>query len=75
MNTEFYDCEDGRCLEEMEGQNSTWPLMNCREGHQGLVCAECLEGWTIQGEFCAECPANSAFTEWPKVCARRRPPP
>ena len=60
---EFWDCEEGFCLEEEEVTNVT----NCREGHTGLVCGECLEGWTIQGEFCGLCPPDSAFTQWPRA--------
>jgi len=36
-------------------------------GHTGLVCSECISGWTIQGEFCAACPPKSAFTKWPRI--------
>ena len=64
-SSEFFECEDGFCLADEAGANLTYT--QCREGHQGIVCGECVDGWTIQGEFCAACPANSAFSEWPKA--------
>ncbi|KAK3280126.1 hypothetical protein CYMTET_12021 [Cymbomonas tetramitiformis] len=34
----------------------------CRLGHEGLLCASCLEGYAMQGMLCEECTAGlSAF--------------
>jgi len=40
---------------------------NCRLGHAGVVCGECVETWTLQGQFCAPCPANSALSSIPRA--------
>lgn len=36
--------------------------LECREGHTGLLCAECKDGYAMQGGLCAKCwdPALSA---------------
>ena len=56
----FYDCDDGMCLAEEVG---VWP--NCREGHTGLVCAECIPDWRIVDGFCASCEGQHSLAAWP----------
>ena len=47
------------------GTNGAPPASNCNEGHGGILCSECQEGWVVQETRCRQCPANSAFQEWP----------
>jgi predicted outer membrane repeat protein len=56
----FYDCDDGMCLAEKLG---VWP--NCREGHTGLVCAECIPEWRIVEGFCESCVNQESLARWP----------
>ena len=56
----FYDCDDGVCLAEEFG---VWP--NCREGHTGLVCAECIPDWRIVDGFCQSCEGQESLAAWP----------
>jgi hypothetical protein len=79
---EFYDCEKGWCLAEESAplSNSSRRLLgdiseiggldaasnNCRVGHTGNVCGECIEGWTLMSGHCAPCPPHSSFNEWPQ---------
>ena len=72
VTTAFYDCLDGFCLAETPAPATQRRLLgagdsNCRTGHTGIVCGACLTGWALQGQFCAPCPANSAFADWPRA--------
>jgi hypothetical protein len=63
--TTFYQCEDELCLAmEPEGEPAE---SNCREGHNGLLCAVCADGYTQQGQFCEACAPGSNFDELPAV--------
>lgn len=53
--TRFYECEEGLCEKQRVGEET-----NCREGHRGLLCSECIENWMLQGEVCKPCDRNSA---------------
>jgi hypothetical protein len=68
----FFDCEDGWCIAEQalpasaERRLLEEEMGNCRAGHSGVVCGECIEGWTLQSQFCAPCPVNSALSSIPR---------
>lgn len=71
----FYACEDGYCLAEEPSSSTTARRLlqaesnvsasNCHLGHTGIVCSVCLDGYTVQGEFCEKCPDKSAMSDWP----------
>jgi hypothetical protein len=61
--TKFYQCEDELCLAmETDGEPAA---SNCREGHTGLLCTACMDGFTQQGQFCEACAPGSNFQEQP----------
>ena len=62
--TTFYDCQAGMCLAEQAGG---YP--NCREGHTGLLCGECIPDWRIVDGFCESCTGQESVASWP--AARR----
>jgi predicted outer membrane repeat protein len=62
--TAFYDCRGDMCPPEQVGE---YP--NCRKGHTGLVCAECIPGWRVVDGFCESCDGQESVASWP--AARR----
>jgi len=54
----FYKCKPGFCLEET-GNEST----PCREGHEGVKCGSCSDGYSVQGRFCESCPDTLPMRE------------
>ena len=46
------------CLrpESCLGGNSTDPVGQCEIGYQGILCSECMTGYSKAGLECSECP-------------------
>jgi hypothetical protein len=62
-DTHFYPCEEGHC--EAQTVDDVGAEDNCREGHRGVTCGVCVEGYTKMGNLCSPCKPHAAFAMWP----------
>jgi hypothetical protein len=75
----FLKCREGYCLTEAadggaDGATATTARRrlaqaapaagHCADGHAGVLCAVCQEGYTMQGGFCQPCQATDAWDAW-----------
>ena len=74
-DTIFLKCRGGFCLAEeppsalppsrrLLDNSSVSAFGNCAEGHQGVLCAQCRDGYTMQGGACKVCAASDAWVSW-----------
>ena len=40
---------------------------HCLEGHSGVLCAVCQDGYTLQGGFCQPCRDEDAWRSWSRA--------
>lgn len=73
--TTFLKCRGGFCVAEAPPEASLAAVPsrrrralegvgNCAEGHEGVLCAQCVTGWSMQGGQCVSCPASATWTAW-----------
>eukprot|EP00347_Sterkiella_histriomuscorum_P007237 403349735 len=60
VTSNFIQCSyPPACLGMIPPRNN--PRGTCEEGYQGILCTDCSQGYSRQGDFkCAECPAQGA---------------
>jgi len=79
-DTVFFKCREGYCLAEnssaanssaarrrlhqASSNNSSYVGGHCAEGHGGVLCAVCQEGYSMQGGFCKACDAKDSWSSW-----------
>lgn len=59
----FYQCLPELCLEETQEMVAAG-ADNCREGHTGVLCGVCLDGFVYQGETCEPCRPGMSVDTW-----------
>ena len=52
----------GRHLRQLSGAAS-----HCADGHSGVLCAVCLDGYTMQGGFCKPCHVGDDWASWSRA--------
>lgn len=62
--TRFYECEADRCVAQTADVANE---ENCIEGHTGITCGVCKDGYSLQGMKCLPCKPQDAFNNWPKA--------
>ena len=76
----FLKCREGYCLPEgaatTDGaavtrrrlrQDGSGDAGHCADGHGGTLCAICLDGYTMQGGFCAPCSKGDDWEHWSRA--------
>lgn len=56
--TELIACTVRRC----QGEVVPYAGQGCREGHEGVLCGTCKEGWVMGGLVCTKCEGQSSAT-------------
>jgi hypothetical protein len=56
-----------RVVNPLDEEEVATGTANCRIGHRGVVCSECIHGWTLQAGFCMSCPADSSLASNPAL--------
>jgi hypothetical protein len=73
--TQFLKCRGGFCIAEDPPAaafphrralraNASAPIGNCAKGHQGVLCAQCSDGWSMQAGLCVTCRASDSWSSW-----------
>ena len=80
-DTVFFKCREGYCLAEnssaansstarrrlhQASSNGSDDGGHCADGHGGVLCAVCQEGFSMQGGFCKACDAKDSWSNWSK---------
>ena len=52
----------GRRLRQLSGAVS-----HCADGHSGVLCAVCQDGYTLQGGFCKPCQVGDDWASWSRA--------
>ena len=69
----FLKCREGYCLAEeppagpMRRRLAQADAGHCLEGHSGVLCAICQDGYTLQGGFCQPCRQEDAWRSWSRA--------
>ena len=69
----FLKCREGYCLAEAPPAAPARRRLaqagagHCLEGHSGVLCAVCQDGFTLQGGFCKPCRQEDAWRSWSRA--------
>ena len=69
----FLKCREGYCLAEDPPASSARRRLaqadagHCLDGHSGVLCAICQDGYTLQGGFCKPCRQEDAWRSWSRA--------
>lgn len=72
----LYRCRSGYCNaeEQLVAGDDVEPEADavCRVGHTGVLCASCVEGYSLQGAYCERCNpsrvrASLHLSTWPRL--------
>jgi hypothetical protein len=71
----FLKCREGYCLPEggeapparRRLAQAAEQAAHCADGHSGVLCAICMDGYTMQGGFCQPCEEAAAWRSWSRA--------